>query len=518
MSETLGRVALRALAAVLVGVSLAYAGIRIDAIVREPAAELGIEFEQETLRFVALRPDGAAKRAGLEPHDRLLAIDGAPVKTLLEVRDVVRRAVPGEHLGLTVNLAGLDKPRTYEVVLDPRRPAERRSWLGSLGRGLALSLPLWALAAAGVVLFRRAERPEAWLIALVTAGAVTSTPLLALIEKIPPGARGYLVAFKVLAAGSAPALFHYLLSIAPERSGLDRIDERIKSIAVAFAFACTTPFAVWALTSAGTGFYLLSWPAVGVWLTAIAWIGALALGGVALWECATLSPSAAARQRARNLAAVAVAGAAPATLLAIVALASGRAVGELSPWARMAAFLPLALVPLGAGEALLAPRVLPLRVLLRRFARFVRAGRGASLPRLALEQLPATFDGAATVAEVLELLVPCLRQAFRPSFLAVYLATGEGSLRVERGDVAPGMEELPLDRKLPPETAPLGALDHVARVGPDCIVPLRGTDLFGVVVIGDREGDEPYSGDEIHSLATIGAQTGTALERLWPSD
>ncbi len=375
MPESHNRLALRGAAALFSAVSFLYAGILVQSRCWQPAADLGLVFENETLRLTAVRSEGAAGRAGLEPHDRLLAIDDKPVKTALEVHDAVRRTAPGETLRLTVNLAGLNRGRTYTVALDPRPRGEPVSWLARAGRGLALSLPLVALAFACFLLFHFPERREAWWIALGTLGAIACVPLLSAIENVPPGARGFALAFKLLLGLSAPAFVHYLLSIFPEASALDRHDPRIKSHAIAVSLTAAAPFAVWSLVSSGTGFYLGLWPTIGTAATVVAWIGALSLGGYSLWDCATTGSSGEATLRARFVTAAACAAAVPALLYGIVGFAG---------WPQALALLPLALLPLAVGYALLANRVLPLSFVLRCTLRWLAVGRGAIFVIVAL--------------------------------------------------------------------------------------------------------------------------------------
>lgn len=373
--ESHSRAALRGAALVFSAVSFFYAAILVQSRTWQPAADLGLAFDDETLRLTSLRSGGAAERAGLEPHDRLLAIDDKPVKTALEVHDAVRRTAPGETLRLTVNLAGLNRGRTYTVPLDARPEDQRVLWLARAGRGLALSLPLLALALASFLLFQCPARPEAWWIALATVGAIACVPLLSSIENIPPGARGFALAFKVIFGLSAPAFVHYLLSISPEPSAFDRADPRIKLNGIALSLAAGLPFAVWALVSSGTGFYLSVWPTVGTAATAVAWIAALGLGGYSLWDCATTSSSSDTTLRARFMAIAACAAAAPALLYGILGFTG---------WAAALALLPLALLPLGVGYALLATRVLPLSFVLRCSLRWFAVGRGAVFSIVAL--------------------------------------------------------------------------------------------------------------------------------------
>jgi len=581
MTEPLERAGQLGLAVAVLALSFVYAGIRTQSLGWQPAADPGIVLEDETLRLVAVRPLGAADRAGLKPHDRLLAIDDRPVETALEVHDAVRRAAPGDTLRLTVNLAGLNRPRTYAVVLDARRAAHGSAWVAVAGRALIRSLPLLLLAGATALLVARRDRIEAWLVALVTAGAIAAAPLMTFLERIPPGARAFSVAFKVLLAAAGPALLHHLLSIFPERSALDRHDPRIKSVALLASIGLAAPFAVWASISGGSGFQRSAWPGVGTGLGALGWIVALGLGAWSLGECARFTRSSAARHRARILGAGGIAALVPAAFLGLVAAPRDQAIGDLPVSIQVAAVLALLPLPLAVGYTVLATEVLPLRAAMRRAARWVVAGRGAIVPlaaiagvaglaladlvsgwirtgavvgvpvgaacaaalvwegakvhrsaveglerrlfaaewkaRRAVERLTDDFPEAASTAEVLESLEARIRDAFRPSFLAVYLASDAGSLKVERGTVAPGRQEIPLGTALPASRAgTIGSLHDVTRVGPDYLVPILGLDpgLLGLLVLGERDADGPYSAQELERLEALGTRVGVALERL----
>jgi serine phosphatase RsbU (regulator of sigma subunit) len=55
-----------------------------------------------------------------------------------------------------------------------------------------------------------------------------------------------------------------------------------------------------------------------------------------------------------------------------------------------------------------------------------------------------------------------------------------------------------------------------APLRPDCLVPMlgRGGRLVGLLVLGSRLSDEPYSGEDKRLLASVARQAGTALENM----
>ena len=61
--------------------------------------------------------------------------------------------------------------------------------------------------------------------------------------------------------------------------------------------------------------------------------------------------------------------------------------------------------------------------------------------------------------------------------------------------------------------------DRVAAAlppGPDCLVPFLGRtgDLVGLIVLGARLSEEPYSGEDYRLLASVASQAGMALENM----
>ncbi|HEX6142660.1 MAG TPA: RIP metalloprotease RseP [Geminicoccaceae bacterium] len=59
---------------------------------------------------------GAAAEAGIQPNDRIVAVDGTPIASFEELQEIVRTA-PGEPLAFTIERAG----ETLEVEIVPRK-------------------------------------------------------------------------------------------------------------------------------------------------------------------------------------------------------------------------------------------------------------------------------------------------------------------------------------------------------------------------------------------------------------
>ncbi len=68
----------------------------------------------------------------------------------------------------------------------------------------------------------------------------------------------------------------------------------------------------------------------------------------------------------------------------------------------------------------------------------------------------------------------------------------------------------------PVQLAPGGVWASFAQLAPEAIVPMvgRSSQIEGVLVLGQRLSDEPYSGEDVSLLASVGTQAGLALENI----
>jgi sigma-B regulation protein RsbU (phosphoserine phosphatase) len=174
--------------------------------------------------------------------------------------------------------------------------------------------------------------------------------------------------------------------------------------------------------------------------------------------------------------------------------------------------------------------------------------------RQILEELAQSIPAAGNRGELAGLIERQILEALHPESLAIYLAAESGSLRLERftpGPVPATMERLTTDApvlhelarrgrpwELPPPETPLpnlpqmallrahleqterrahrDALAQLAPLEPECLVPILGREigLTGLVVLGARLSEEPYSDEDEQLLATVARQTGVALENI----
>ncbi len=156
--------------------------------------------------------------------------------------------------------------------------------------------------------------------------------------------------------------------------------------------------------------------------------------------------------------------------------------------------------------------------------------RSAYDARQILEDLMEKTRTATNRQELAALLARHLRQALHPSSLTVYLERNAGRLVAEAGRVVPGLETIPAAHPVlaeiarqgrPWEVPPLeaggpGSLLLLGPLAADCLVPILGRDarLAGLLMLGPRLSEEPYSGEDKRLLASVASQAGIALESI----
>ncbi len=123
-------------------------------------------------------------------------------------------------------------------------------------------------------------------------------------------------------------------------------------------------------------------------------------------------------------------------------------------------------------------------------------------------------------------------EALHPKTLACYLESGKGK---DNGRLSATSDALPARLATLSASAPLfvelasrakaweapfdsGAdvLAALAPLAPECLVPILGREnnLIGVLVLGQRLSEEPYSGEDKRLLDSVAAQAGIALENI----
>ena len=155
--------------------------------------------------------------------------------------------------------------------------------------------------------------------------------------------------------------------------------------------------------------------------------------------------------------------------------------------------------------------------------------RNAYDARIILEDLLEKTRTVSDRNEMAALLEHQLTQALRPSSLVVYLESTDDQLLAVAGEVPPNARTISntqsafakLARRGKPWEVSGESLDDVPAplnfaLKPDCFVPILGRDsrLAGLVVLGLRLSEEPYSREDKQLLASVASQAGVALESI----
>jgi sigma-B regulation protein RsbU (phosphoserine phosphatase) len=156
--------------------------------------------------------------------------------------------------------------------------------------------------------------------------------------------------------------------------------------------------------------------------------------------------------------------------------------------------------------------------------------RGAYDARIVLEDLAERMRTVTDRQELADLLSRQVQQALHPSSLSVYLDNADGHLVAMSGEVPEGAGSLPGDLPIMlalarrakawdfPREDNSAALagSGLGLLNPECLVPIlgRGSRLLGVLALGPRRSEEPYSGEDRRLLASVASQAGTALENI----
>ena len=165
--------------------------------------------------------------------------------------------------------------------------------------------------------------------------------------------------------------------------------------------------------------------------------------------------------------------------------------------------------------------------------------RSAYDARMILEDLAEKTRTATDREELATLLDYHLNQALQPRSLAVYLETRDHQISAVRGNVPPELQTISLAPAIMAELArhvridrnsgapstwevsaesPRGVTEPflLAPLQPECLVPLleRDSRPVGLLGLGSRLSEEPYSSDDKRLLTSVASQAGMALESI----
>ena len=152
--------------------------------------------------------------------------------------------------------------------------------------------------------------------------------------------------------------------------------------------------------------------------------------------------------------------------------------------------------------------------------------RSAYDARVILQDLAEETRTVTDRHELAELLELHIEGALHPKSLACYLDMGDGRLVAESGGIPPGLNAIPATLPLLVELARRGRAWEVppasdetgdfVLLAPECLVPIlgRSSRVIGLLVLGQRLSEEPYSGEDKHLLDSVASQAGITLENI----
>ena len=140
-----------------------------------------------------------------------------------------------------------------------------------------------------------------------------------------------------------------------------------------------------------------------------------------------------------------------------------------------------------------------------------------------LEDVVAKAREVRTRPQLSELLENNLRDALQPIFLLVFFVEdgrlvprlGEGAGAQDISLDSPFLDEI-FERGQPREITPDNVDPEFERLRAECLVPIFGRERqkLGLLVLGPRRSEEPYSREDKRLLATVANQAGSTLENI----
>ena len=538
-------------------------------------------------------PGSPAEHAGLQPGDRIVAIDRIPLQGEDSLTRIWALHKPGDAVQLTVLRSGSQNPIVLQARFRASGEASAEAGVvAHVGQGIVRVFPIVFLTVGLALLFLRLDERNAWLVALMFGGFIAvpefSNSFLGVPSEVRPLAMAYRAIFNNLVA----ALFYFFFATFPVRSPLDRRLPWLKWAALAIGVLIALPALSFGDNSQSI---LVVKSRYGRLFVLFFTYGLLVLGMVSLiWNARSItSPDA--RRKVRVILWGTLVGVVPAVL----ALGAGDFFGfHISIMVGATIVALLWLFPLSFAYAVVKHRVLEIPVLLRRsaryllvqrgfllllvllsvavttgfalfFARYLQSLTGAAVPfgiglgtifgsvllwtgtrvhhdvgrridraffrsaydtRVILEDLIDKTRTASQQTELAALLDHHLKKALQPSWLAVYLESSDNRLSATAEDMISQSQVIRTDEPALQGLARRGRPWDITEDGPknplppllarehspDCLVPILGRDarLVGLIVLGVRRSEEPYSADDKRLLALVASQTGVALESI----
>ena len=157
--------------------------------------------------------------------------------------------------------------------------------------------------------------------------------------------------------------------------------------------------------------------------------------------------------------------------------------------------------------------------------------RGSYDARTILQDLAQKVRSINNKEELAVLLQQHLSLALHPSSLVIYLKSDRGSLQRQAaaGAIPQELREIPAEAQGLADLALYGQplevnpdadwFPFIARLlplHPECLVPVlgRSAELMGLLVLGSRLSEEPYSKEDKLLLGSVASQAGITLESI----
>ena len=146
--------------------------------------------------------------------------------------------------------------------------------------------------------------------------------------------------------------------------------------------------------------------------------------------------------------------------------------------------------------------------------------------RVILENLAEQSASAMDPKELTNLMKNSINEALHPDFLIIYIRAKNNMLHVMYGAVPAELEMISVDGELFKDGKVLdySQLSHndeilftpLIKLNPDCIVPMvaHGRQSAGLIILGARRSEEPYSSEDKRMLISVATQAASALENI----
>jgi len=546
------RAGLTLLAIAFAASTIVYTSLWMTAFLREPIAEVELGFDPHyangALVVFSVYKNSPAEKMGIRPGDRILAVDGETVTgQQFLTRDWLRHK-PGDSVRLTIRRPGRAAPLILTGKL--RRP-QNQGLTYYLDRQVRFWYPLPFVIVGLTVLFLRLDDRNVWLLALLFTGIVATLGF-----PIPTGAVPawwpFTQAYAAILVALAGPLFYWLFAVFPERSPIDRRAPWLKWLLAAVGLTTGLAGMSDGRLRLPPPFPQLLGEEVSEQLALGLLLMALLLGLLSLVSNYFQAQDRGARRKIRVMFWGAVVSIGPN----LIDLFLRNFAGFQRPlWLGTFLLALMLLFPLTFAYAVVKHRVLEIPVLLKRSARYLLVQRGFTFV-LSMASIAITLLFAASFARVAQ---PLLESA-QPSGIALGAAFGTLLLwsgtqvhkrvsgRIDRAffrsayDARMILEELAdrsraatsrqelasllegqlsqalhpsfLTVQIPPGETP--GRSPAERHAPECEVPMLGREgrPLGMLRLGPRLSEEPYSGEDKRLLASVASQAATALENI----